>query len=45
MYYIIDLQQSVPTKVPGLVFQTEDDACEWIKLNGDAVKYTISKED
>lgn len=45
MYYIIDLQQELPTKVIGLEFQTEEDACEWIKHNGDAVKYTIFKED
>ena len=45
MYYIIDLQQNPPVRIPNLVFTTEQDACDWININGDAVKYTIEKID
>lgn len=44
MYYILDLQQNPPVKLPNISFNTEFEACEWIGTNGDAVKYTIIKE-
>ena len=44
MYYILDLQKIPYIKVPGLNFENELDACQWIDNNGDAVKYTIIEE-
>ena len=44
MYYILNLQINPPMKEPDLVFETEQEACDWIDNNGDAVKYTILKE-
>ena len=44
MYYIINLLINPPIKVPDLAFESEDEACDWINNNGDAVKYTIVKE-
>ena len=45
MYYILDLEQNPPVKVPNIQFDTELEACKWIDENGDAVKYTIIKEE
>jgi hypothetical protein len=44
MYYILDLTQNPPTIIPDLSFQLEDEACEWISINGNATMYTIVKE-
>ena len=45
MYYIIDIEQNPPLKVPGIEFNTSDQACEWINENGNAAKYIIIWED
>jgi hypothetical protein len=44
MYYIIDLRQDPPIRVPDLVLQTEKECCDWIDENGDASIYTFEKD-
>lgn len=44
MYYILDISQNPPIKIPNINFNTEIEACEWIDNNGNAIKYTIIKE-
>jgi hypothetical protein len=47
MYYILDIENNPPTIVPGVSFQTEEEACNWIDLSGvecPACKYTVIKE-
>jgi hypothetical protein len=41
MYYILDLEQNPPKIIETLEFETEQEACEWIDQNGDAVIYSI----
>jgi hypothetical protein len=44
MYYIINLTTNPPTEIPNLVFEIENDACDWVNQNGDATEYTIIKK-
>jgi hypothetical protein len=41
MYYIIDLETNPPQEVPNLSFETENQACDWINQNGNAIIYSI----
>jgi hypothetical protein len=47
MYYIIDLEQTPPIKVPGISFTTKEAACTWIDSQPIACpicRYTIIEE-
>ena len=44
MFYIIDLRQDPPERVPGVSFETNEECCEWIDENGDACTYSIIEE-
>ncbi len=44
MYYIIDLRQDPPQRVPDIQLETPEECCDWIDLNGDASIYTFSED-
>lgn len=47
MYFIIDLYQNPPEKVPNISFTDKKDACKWIDESGDECplcRYTIIEE-
>jgi hypothetical protein len=44
MYYVIDLRQDPPQRVPDVKFETLKECCEWIDLNGDVSIYTIEED-
>lgn len=44
MYYILDLRQNPPARLPGIAFETSEECTEWIDQNGDATIYTIEQE-
>jgi len=41
MYYILDSEQNLPKIIETLEFETEQEACERIDQNSDALIYSI----
>lgn len=44
MYYIVDLRYDPPERVQDLQFETPEECCEWIDLNGDVSIYTLIED-
>ena len=47
MYYIFNIENNPPVMVPGVSFQTEEEACNWINQSGvesPACTFSIYKE-
>jgi hypothetical protein len=44
MYYVIDLRQNPPVRLPELVFETSEECIAWIDQNGNATVYSIEYE-
>jgi hypothetical protein len=44
MFYIIDLQQDPPTRIPGVEFKTHDECIDWINENGSIITHSIEEQ-
>ena len=44
MYYVVDLRLDPPQRVPDKQFETFEECCKWIDLNGDVSIYTIEED-
>jgi hypothetical protein len=44
MFYIIDLQQDPPTRIPSIEFETHDECIDWINENGSIVTHSIEEQ-
>ena len=44
MFYIIDLTQDPPIRIPNIEFETQEECINWIDKNGSIITHSIEEQ-